>query len=104
MAKEEKITLYLAPWQKRMMKDFMDKASLRARPLGRITKVELTIKEFYCPASYKVPPYGMVRGDWILYLTDEQMNIVRERAGLRSSITSLNISKEAIDGGAIVFK
>jgi hypothetical protein len=88
-------TLFLAPWQIRMAKDFL--------PLKRITRVTFKPGVIVCPASYKVPVDGLSRRDWILYLTDEQVTIVKERFGLKTALSGVNITAPQIKSGAVVF-
>lgn len=88
-------TLFLAPWQIRMAKDFL--------PLKRITRITLKPGVITCPASYKIPPEGLSRRDWVLYLTDEQLAIVKERMSLKTAVSGINITPQLIKSGAITF-
>lgn len=101
--KEKMLNLYLAPWQKRMMKDFMGKSSYRGKPIKDIKKVVIKPIVGKCPMSYKIPIDGIRRDDWVLYLTDEQMVIIGEFLGSRIPISSINVSSESIKAGDIVF-
>jgi hypothetical protein len=100
---QQKLELYLAPWQKRMMKDFMSSASFK-KPFAKITKLVIFNPKRPCLVSYKIPNLGMRRGDWIIYLTDEQMKIVQEKIGLRTPISSINISPDFLKNGTISFE
>ncbi len=101
---ETRLTLYLAPWQKRMVKDFMPAGYFKGRSLRNITKIIFGKVVMNCPSSYKIPNQGIRRGDWVFYLTDEQMTIVKERFGVRIPITSLNIGPELLATGDIQFR
>ena len=96
------ITLYLAPWQKRMAKDFLPGNTLKGG-INNIQKVLFKPGAVKCPMSYKIPARGMWPGDWLLYLTDEQMVIVRGALKAKTNIPSINISKEFMDKGDIAF-
>ena len=104
MANEPTVTLYLAPWQKRMAKDFVSSRVMKPTDLARVNKVIIVIRKGGCLASYKLPPEGMRKDDWLLYLTDEQMNIMRETMDLRTPISSVNISGADITNGVISFR
>jgi hypothetical protein len=99
MAKvKEEFTLFLAPWQIRMINDFLP---------GKLKKIEKVIIKpgiIYCPVSYKIPDMGLSRRDWILYLTDEQIRIVKDQFNSRTAITSINITEELIKNKSVVFK
>ena len=103
MDSELKITLFLAPWQKRMMKDFMSREQLKKIKFSRVTQMRLRNFDIRCPMSYKIPAEGIRRGDWIIYLTDEQINIFRSKMNLRVPITSLNITDKTLENGSISF-
>jgi hypothetical protein len=104
MANEQTVTLYLAPWQKRMVKDFVSSSVIKSKDFARINKVMIVMKKGGCLASYKLPATGMRIDDWLLYLTDEQMNIMSEALGLRTPISSVNISGADITSGVISFR
>jgi hypothetical protein len=101
--KEKTLSLYLAPWQKRMMKDFMSKSSLRGKSIKDIKKLVIKPIIGKCPMSYKIAMKGIRIDDWILYLTDEQMIIIGDFLGSRIPISSINISPEFIKAGDIAF-
>jgi hypothetical protein len=103
MASDITITLYLAPWQKRMMKDFMSQEQLKRIQLSKVTQMRLKNPKVWCPVSYKIPPEGIRKGDWVIYLTDEQMNIVRLKMNLRVPMPSINITDKALQNGYISF-
>ncbi len=94
---KEEFTLYLAPWQVRMAKDFLPRVS------KLISKVIIKPGVIRCPASYKIPDKGLNKGDWVLYLTDEQMVIVRERFGLRTAISGINVTEALIKEKSVAF-
>lgn len=99
MPKGATAILYLESWQKRMLKDF---SGLRA--IERISKVVIKPGRTGCPQSYKIPVGGMRKDDWLIYLTDEQMLQVKEQLGLRTPITSVNVTAEAMSTRVIAFK
>lgn len=99
----ESLSLYLAPWQKRMVKDLMPPSALRGKSIRDITKVMIKNPRIKCPASYKIPIEGIRRGDWVMYLTDEQMVMVKEYLNLKTTISSINISPQFVKSGEIVF-
>ena len=102
MATQE-LTLYLAPWQKRMMSDFMTKEQLKKIAIDKVTRMKIRNPIGQCLMSYKILATGMRKDDWLIYLTDEQMNIMKIGLGLRARISSINITKQALESGAISF-
>ena len=99
----EKVTLYLTSWQRRMVKDFMPAGFFKGGSFRDLTKLILSKGIVKCPASYKIPPEGIRRGDWVMHLTDEQITMVKEQFGVRARITSLNIDPQSVETGAIKF-
>ena len=97
------ITLYLTPWQKRMLRDFMPGSLLKGIRIPEINKMTILPGKIVCPMSYKIPARGMRKGDWIVYLTDEQMTMVREVMGSRVAIPSINVTTDLLNSGAITF-
>ncbi len=95
---KESFTLFLAPWQSRMVKDFLN---LKKRKIDRVIIKPGIVK---CPMSYKIPFKGLSTGDWILYLTDEQMSIAKERFKLKMDVPSINITDDLMKNGSIAFK
>jgi len=93
----ESFELVLDSWQSRMAQDFLD----FERPV-----VSVTIKPgvIQCPASYKIPVEGLSWRDWVLYLTNEQMEIVQKHFGLDKPITGINITDSLIKKGEIIFQ
>jgi hypothetical protein len=89
--------MYLAPWQTRIVRDFLE--------LRKLPKT-VTIKPGLgpCPNSYKIPAEGISRRDWLLYLTDEQMIIVKEQFKLPTPISSINITERLLKNKDVVFK
>jgi hypothetical protein len=98
MGTEPEITLYLESWQKRMLKDFS-----KLKLVDRITKIRIKPGPIYCPTSYKIPPMGMRKDDWLIYLTDQQMLQMKDQLKLRTAIGSLNITEDSLKNGAIAF-
>jgi hypothetical protein len=47
---------------------------------------------------------GMRKGDWVLYLTEPQMVQVKEQLGLRTAISSINITPNAMKEKSVVFR
>jgi hypothetical protein len=86
-----------------MVRDFMPASGLRGKPIKDISKVIFQIGKLKCPQSYKIPVEGIRRGDWVMYLTDEQIVIVKDSLRLRAPISSINISPEFIKSGAVKF-
>lgn len=103
MADKKTLTLYMTSWQKRMIKDFMPRAAPGGRPVGAINRMVVKPVVGKCPVSYKIPPDGMRRGDWILYLTDEQMSMVGDFLGAKIPIPSINVSPDFLKAGDIAF-
>jgi hypothetical protein len=94
---KETFTLFLAPWQTRIVNDFLS---------GRIKKIEKVLINpgvIRCPASYKIPVEGISKRDWVLYLTDEQMGIVKEKFNLKTAVTGINITEALIKNKNVVF-
>ncbi len=92
------VRLYLENWQKRMLKDFSD-----LKKIDQMKTVWFKPKGG-CLASYKVPPGGMRPGDWLIYLTDSQMQQVRENLNLRTPIATVNVTMDGIRKGLIGFE
>jgi len=92
------VTVYLENWQKRMLRDFGGLPSI-----DKITKVTIRPGRGGCLASYKIPPDGMRKGDWLIYLTDPQILEVREQLRLRTAVGSVNVTPDAMKSGAIAF-
>lgn len=99
MATLPMVTLYLESWQKRMLKDFS-----KLKRVDHITTIWFKPGKGGCLASYKVPAGGMRKDDWLIYLTDAQILQVKEHLKLRTPVTSVNITREAMEGGAVGFK
>lgn len=97
------ITLYLAGWQKRMVKDYMSAAPYKATALARVTKVQISVIDKRQWVMYRQPYDVIKQGQWNLYLTDEQISVVAEKTGI-AKIAALNVSPEMVKSGAIAFK
>jgi hypothetical protein len=95
--REKRFALNLAPWQSRMIKDFIDTDKY-------IEIVEIKPGVIYCPASYKIPAEGLSRRDWVLYLIDEQMEIVQKAFDLKEPVSGINITEGQIKRGDVVFR
>lgn len=101
---KQTVTLYLAGWQKRMIKDFMSVSALRVKAISRLTRVKVSILDKKQWVMYRQPVDAIKVGEWSLYLTDEQINMVTDVAGIRANFSALNISPEMVKSGAIVFQ
>ncbi len=106
MQRGKAMTLYLAGWQKRMIKDFVSPKYFRKFkvPLTRVTKMNFKPGVIYCPASYKIPIDGIRKFEWVLYLTDEQINYLRVEMKIKNPITSINITEQFMNNGSVTFK
>ena len=93
----ETFKLFLAPWQVRMIKDFLPRVT------RKIEKIVIKPGVIRCPASYKIPVDGLRRGDWVLYLTDEQMVIIKEKFQLKTPVSGINITEELIKNRSVAF-
>jgi hypothetical protein len=101
---KETITLYLAGWQKRMIKDFISVSSFKANSVARATKIKIAVIDRKQWVMYRQPIDAIKAGEWNLYLTDEQINIVMEKTGLGVKLSALNVSPEMLKSGAIAFE
>ena len=101
---DQALTLYMTTWQKRMMKDFMPRSAFGGRPYKAINKMVIKPIIGKCPMSYKISPDGIRKGDWIMYLTDEQMILVGEFFGAKTPISSINVTPKFIEAGDIAFR
>jgi hypothetical protein len=100
------LTLYLAGWQKRMIKDFVKPQFFKKFrvPLARVTKMNFKPGLVYCPASYKIPFDGIGKLEWVLYLTDEQIHYLRQEMKITKLISSVNITEQFLKDGTVTFK
>jgi hypothetical protein len=92
------LTLYLAPWQVRMAKDFLP---AKTRRFTKVVISRIIDKKHW--VTYRVPVLGLSKKNWNLYLTDEQQLIVRANFGLKSNVNCLNITEEQIVKGGVAF-
>jgi hypothetical protein len=99
----ETLRMNLAPWQKRMIEDFIPAPIFKPIPLKEIVWIEFKREPFKCPASYKIPVHGLNRREWIMYFTDEQMNVVKDFLKLKIPISSVNITEEFLHAGTVAF-
>jgi hypothetical protein len=119
MSEEKTVTLYLSGWQKRMIKDHMpstmsigEKKKLKKDliespiPIEKIYKIKLKGRipkqewRMYIPVN----PALAQKGTWALYLTDEQINLVKEELNIKADISALNISPAMLESGTIAFE
>lgn len=98
LKQEIKVTLYLQPWQKRMIRDFTD-----LKKIDQISKAIIQPWKTGCPTSYKVLADFMKPGDWWIYLTDEQMHQLKEELHLETPVAVLNVTHEGLKSGAVAF-
>lgn len=99
MATRKSVTLYLAGWQKRMIMDYMEFKTKKR--FSKIVVAKIPDKTW---VMYRQPMEIISKYNWNLYLTDEQINIVRERLGVKAKISALNISEKLIESGRIAFR
>ncbi len=95
---ESVVTLYLESWQKRMLKDFCSKAR------QKVNSMIIKPGKIECLASYKIPPDGIHKDDWVIYLTDAQIVQLKDALNLRTAVTNLNVTPAGIKSGAIAFR
>ena len=98
---EKSVTLYLTSWQIRMIRDFMP--AMKVSALDRMTKVKVSIIDKKQWVMYRQPFDAFKAGQWNLYLTDEQINMVTQMTGMRVKFSALNVSPEMVESGALVF-
>jgi len=98
------LTLYMTAWQKRIMRDFMPSSSFRGKSYEAIDKMVIKPKKNKCLVSYLIPMVGIKKGDWLMYLTDEQMTMVGEFLKAKTPIPSINVKQEFLDEGIIAFR
>ena len=94
---EKTFKLKLSSWQQRIVQDFTEAGTLFDTAIIESGVIQ-------CPASYKIPVEGISRRDWVLYLTDRQMEIVQEEFGLKTPVSGINVTAGLIEKGAIVFE
>ncbi len=93
------ITLYLTPWQKRMIKDHMKDVRLTT-----LNKIHFSVIDKIHWVTYRVPTFEAVKeGAWNLYLTDEQIAEVVECTGLKTKISALTITPGMVADKTIIF-
>ena len=98
---EKSVTLYLTSWQIRMIRDFMP--AMKVSAIDRMTKMKISIIDKKQWVMYRQPVEAFKAGQWNLYLTDEQINMVTHMTGMRVKFAALNVSPEMVESGAIVF-
>jgi hypothetical protein len=97
------ITLYLSSWQKRMMKDYLEPAALKKISLEKLTRITIKVIDKNQWVMYR-QPIDFIKNSWNLYLTDEQINAVSVKLGIRARFSALNISPELMQKGDIMFE
>jgi hypothetical protein len=94
---KDTFSLSLASWQVRMANDFLP---------GKLKKLDKVIFQpgvIHCPNSYLIPEFGLSKRDWVLYLTDEQIGIVKKQFKLKTPIHGINITENLLKNKAVVF-
>ncbi len=100
MLEERPITLYLAPWQKRMVRDYLKIDAKNGRP-NKITFSKIDRLQW---VTYRIPdPQAINEGHWNFYLTDEQIAHLAEVLDVKIEVSALNVSPELLKSKAIVF-
>jgi hypothetical protein len=95
---EKKVTLYLQPWQKRMLHDF---SHVELKP--NISKIILQIGPHRCPTSYEILPDFMKKEDWWIYLSDEQIMQVQEELDIHTAVNFVHITAENLKNQTVMF-
>lgn len=98
---EGTVTLYLAGWQKRMLKDFMVPSVFKVKNIDKLTKITVPVIDKRQWVMYR-QPIDNIKVGFSLYLTDEQIAIVGDKAGVRK-LSALNISPDTVASGAVAF-
>lgn len=102
MPERKTITLYLAGWQKRMIRDHLKSTQIPERFSRMRVSPKIPKKEW---VMYRQPIFEQMKnGAWSLYLTDEQINHVVEDFGVEAKISALNITPELLEAGAVAFE
>ncbi len=104
MQEKEPLTLYLAGWQKRMLADFMPGTSYQGIRYKDVSAIRFKPGVMKCPTSYKIPVEGLRPGEWVFYLTDEQMAQAAKYLGGRIKASSFNISPALLKSGEIALE
>ena len=101
MSEKKMIALYLAGWQKRMIRDHLKIAQIPERLSRIMISPRIPKKEW---VMYRQPIFEQMRaGAWDLYLTDEQIDFVADEFGVEAKISALHISPEMLESGAVAF-
>jgi hypothetical protein len=97
---QKSVTLYLAGWPKRMAADYVKGLSAE-----KVNKIMISIIDKKYWVMYRVPVWESAKnGEWVLYLTDEQISHVSEALGIKTKISAFNISPEMLKAGTVAFK
>jgi hypothetical protein len=94
---EKSFKLDLHSWQKRIVQNFIGD-NIKA------TQVIIKPGAIYCPASYKIPVNGLSKKDWVLYLDDDQLQVVKEEFNLASEVSGIIITEGLLERQEIVFQ
>ena len=90
-------SLKLEAWQQRMVQDFINEKY-------QFEKVIIKPGVILCPASYKIPTFGLSIKDWILYLTDQQMEIIQDQFELAEAVSGINITTQQLENQEVIFQ
>ncbi len=106
MDNETTIVLYLAPWQKRLIKDYMKAHAKRiglVDPYLNLAKLAFRPKD-HSLVTYRVPDPGLaLEGAFNLYLTDEQIVQLTECTGLKTKFTAIQITPQMLKEKIVAF-
>ena len=101
--KSKACRIYLNSWQQRMFRDLASREVKKRFDVKVPKLLELRIGPIKCLASYKLPPEGIRKDDWVLYLDDAQTVQVQQEFGLRTRVTEINVSMQEIKAGNLRF-
>jgi hypothetical protein len=95
---KESLTLELAPWQIRMAMDNLPEK------YKKITRVSISIRiDPNSIRTYRVPNLPIAKDHWSLYLTDEQMKIVKENFKTTLNPVRVMINDASLNSAHIQF-
>lgn len=97
IATKKKVTVYLEPWQKRMLKDYLKKIS----PVRSIQKVTIDFSKPVHLNTYRVPLREPLEDIIEIYFTDIQKAQLEESTGLKA-VDSMRLSRDMIMSKTVV--
>jgi hypothetical protein len=101
MPERKMITLYLAGWQRRMVRDHLKTTQVPEKFSRMRISPKIPKKEW---VMYRQPIFEQMKaGSWDLYLTDEQIDFVVDEFGVEARISALNISPGMLEEGVVAF-